>query len=112
MNKTDNEDFWQAIQRRHFGQCLWRQRSPSGLVLLQAMIHKASGEAMLIELQYDHRLPPRNSSKPWPALIGLQIYASVDPDGTWAELDQALTDFKVSARANGQTCEPAPSRTA
>ena len=76
------------------------------------MIHKASGEAMIIELQYDHRLPPRNSSKPWPALIGLQIYAPFNPDGTWAELDQALTNFRASVKTNGQTYQPAPSRTA
>jgi hypothetical protein len=112
MSKTDNEDFWQAIQRKHFGERLWQQRSPSGLALLQALVHKTSGEVMIVEQQFDHRLPPHNSGKPWPRLIGLYVYAQIDPDGTWAGLDQALTDFKVSARANGQTYQPAPSRTA
>jgi hypothetical protein len=50
---------------------------------------------MIVEKMYDDPLPSQNSSKPWPDLIGVNVYAPVDPNNmTWDGLDAALADYK------------------
>jgi hypothetical protein len=91
--KTKNE-IWREIEAKHFGQCCWQQRSESGKGLMEGLIHKATGRIMIVEKMYEERLPKPYSSKPWPELIGLQVYAPVDNDNnTWDGLDVALGAF-------------------
>jgi len=95
MSEDDKRAVWRAIEEKHFGRCLWQQRSPNGRGLLEGLTHKATGAIMIVEKIYDERLPGENSSKPWPELIGLQVYAPVDGrNNTWDGLDAALAAFK------------------
>ena len=99
MSENENKaEVWREIERRHIGQCLWQVRSPNGRGLLEGVIHKASGAVLIVEKMYDARLPGENSSRSWPALIGLQVYAPVDPgNNTWTGLDEALGAYGKKA---------------
>ena len=95
--ERSKKEVWNQIEDKHFGGCYWQQRSPSGRNLLEGLLHKASGTIMIVEKTYAARLPGDNSCKPWPELIGLQVYAPVDPgNNTWDGLDAALTAFGKS----------------
>jgi hypothetical protein len=86
---------WHTIEGKHFGQCIWQQRSQNGKGLMEGLIHKSSGQIMIVEKMYDEKLPGQNSSKPWPEMIGLNVYALVDPgNNTWDGLDAALAAWQ------------------
>jgi hypothetical protein len=92
-DKSKNE-IWRELEAKHFGQCVWQQRSPNGKGLMEGLTHKATGRIMVVEKMYEERLPKPYSSKPWPDLIGLQVYAPVDSESeTWDGLDVALSVF-------------------
>lgn len=87
---------WRKIEDKHFGQCIWQQRSRNGKAFLEGLIHKASGQIMIIEKGYETRLPPENSSKPFPSVSWVNVYAAIDrATNTWDGLDVALTEFKA-----------------
>lgn len=86
---------WAEIEDKYFGMCVWQQRSPSGRAMLEGLIHKASGDVLIVEKGYGTRLPPQNSSKPWPPVEWVQVYAQIDRATlTWEGLDAALADYK------------------
>jgi|EndMetStandDraft_8_1072994.scaffolds.fasta_scaffold98861_4 hypothetical protein len=97
-DEKTKRDVWRDIETKHFGQCVWQQRSPNGRGMLEGLTHRATGAIMIVEKMYDKRLPGESSSKPWPELIGLQVYAPVDGrNNTWDGLDAALAAFKQDA---------------
>lgn len=86
---------WHTIEGKHLGQCVWQQRSKNGRMLLEGLIHKATGRIVIVEKGYDEKLPTENSSRQWPELIGIQVYAPVDGDNnTFEGLDEALANYK------------------
>lgn len=89
-----NRETWHTIEGKHFGRCMWQQRSANGHGLMEGLIHKASGRIMIVEKMYAERLPRENSRKPWPELESINVYAPVDfHTNTWTGLDEALTEF-------------------
>jgi hypothetical protein len=94
MSKENRREIWEAIERKHFGQCVWQQRSPNGRALLEGLIHKATGRIMVVEKMYEARLPRPSTSKPWPELEAVNVYAPVDAESmTWDGLDAALAQI-------------------
>lgn len=92
----DRAKRWADIENRHFGMCLWQQRAPGGKAMLEGLIHKATGQILIVEKGYGSRLPPVNSSKPWPQVEWVNVYAQIDrATNTWDGLDAALADFTV-----------------
>lgn len=86
---------WAEIEDKHFGMCVWQQRHPSGRAMLEGLIHKATGQILIVEKGYGSRLPPENSPKPWPLVEWVHVYSQIDRGSmTWDGLDQALADFK------------------
>lgn len=91
----DRAKRWAEIEDKHFGMCVWQQRAPSGKAMLEGLIHKATGQILIVEKGYGSRLPSKNSSKPWPLVEWVNVYAQIDrATNSWDGLDQALTDFK------------------
>ncbi|HMH95865.1 MAG TPA: hypothetical protein VK577_04710 [Bradyrhizobium sp.] len=91
----EKSEAWHTIEGKHFGRCMWQQRSPNRRGLMEGLLHLATGRIMIVEKMYDDPLPSQNSSKPWPDLIGVNVYAPVDPNNmTWDGLDAALADYK------------------
>lgn len=91
----DRAKRWAEIEDKHFGMCVWQQRSQNGRAMLEGLIHKATGQVLIVEKGYGSRLPSEISSKPWPLVEWVNVYAQLDRvTNTWDGLDQALTDFK------------------
>lgn len=86
---------WHTIEGKHFGQCVWQQRSPNGKAMLEGLIHNATGRIMIVEKFYEKKLPRENSSTPWPELESVNVYAPIDfQTNTWEGLDAALGGYK------------------
>lgn len=93
-------ELWHTIEGKHFGQCVWQQRSPSGKGLLEGLLHKASGRILVVEKFYETKLPRPNSSAPWPELQSVNVYAPLDANGmTWDGLDLALAEYGQTLKA-------------
>lgn len=98
--ERSKRDTWHAIEGKHFGQCVWQQRAPSGKAMMEGLIHKASGLIMIVEKHYEKRLPPSSSGRNWPELESVNVYAPVDfKTNTWAGLDEALAEFGATKKA-------------
>jgi hypothetical protein len=94
MGEKSRRETWDAIEWKHFGQCMWQQRLPNGKGLLEGRLHKATGRIFVVEKFYENKLPRSHTSKPWPELETVNVYAPVDAEGvTWDGLDVALTQF-------------------
>src|SRR5258708_247516 len=97
MTMTDSKsERWHTIEGKHLGQCIWQRKSENGKMLLEGIIHKATGRIMIVEKTFDERLPSMDDSRrKWPELIGIQVYAPIDGDNnTFEGLDQALANYK------------------
>lgn len=98
--ERSRRETWHTIEGKHFGQCVWQQRSPNGRALLEGLVHKASGRILVVEKMFEARLPRPNTSKPWPELEAVNVYAPLDAEGmTWDGLDAALGDFGQMKKA-------------
>jgi hypothetical protein len=97
MGEKSRRETWDAIEWKHFGQCMWQQRTPDGKRLLEGRLHKATGRIFVVEKFYEHKLPSPHTSKPWPELETVNVYAPVDAEGvTWEGLDVALASSEGS----------------
>lgn len=101
QSESSRRERWHAIEDKFFGQCAWQQRSPNGRAMLEGIYHKASGRILVVEKMYEARLPRPHTSKPWPELEAVNVYAPLDAEGmTWDGLEAALAAY-------GQKIEPA-----
>lgn len=99
-NQASRRETWHTIEGKHFGQCVWQQRSQNGKGLMEGLVHKATGRIMVVEKFYEAKLPREHSSKPWPELESVNVYAPVDADTmTWDGLDAALAAFAPVSEA-------------
>lgn len=100
MSDKSRRDIWHTIEGKHFGQCVWQQRSSSGKALMEGLVHKASGLIMIVEKHYEKRLPSPNRGGDWPELESVNVYAPVDfATNTWDGLDLALAEFGATKKA-------------
>lgn len=98
--ETSRRKRWEAIEAKHFGQCVWQVRSPNGRAMLEGILHKASGRILMVETTYDGRLPRQSSGKPWPEVGSVNVFAPLDAVGmTWDGLDAALASYGQKAAA-------------
>ena len=94
LTEPSKSERWHTIEGKHFGQCVWQQRSPNGKGLLEGLIHKATGRILIVEKFYEKKLPRDHSSTPWPELESVNVYAPLDPvTNTWDGLESALTRY-------------------
>lgn len=87
---------YEGIEAKHFGRCVWQARLPDGKTIVECMEYPKAGMLAIVVKEHDGRLPHPESSRPWPELIGVQVYVPVDPNSNeWASLDRELTSFET-----------------
>lgn len=89
-HSTPRRDKWHEIEGRVFGQCLWQQVSPNRRMILEGLMHKASGLVMIVEKTFSDPIP-RGGERPFPELGSVTVYAQVAPEvSDWDEYEKAL----------------------
>jgi len=85
------EDKWREIEGRVFGRCVWQHILPDRRVMLEGLLHKATGQVWIVEKGYDGPIPRSGSAKAWPELGRVAVYREVAPEvSEWKEFEKAL----------------------